>query len=143
MKGYWDSSAILPLCLNAQNSQKIRLIWRINEERYAPWFMPVEVMSALARAERSGDITSGKRLVAENLFESLENKFIIIPFEDRIIEIARTLPAKYALTALDSLQLASALVWCKEYPRNKHFVTADARLSKAAESAGFTVHYLG
>src|SRR5438309_2237501 len=32
--------------------------------------MPVEVMSALARAERSGDITLGNRLVAENLFQS-------------------------------------------------------------------------
>lgn len=104
--------------------------------------MPVEVMSALARAERSGDITLGNRLIAENLFESIENKFTVIHFEDRLIEIARTLPVKYGLTALDSLQLASALVWCKEYPKNKDFVTADARLSKAAERAGFLVHYL-
>ncbi len=104
--------------------------------------MPVEVMSAFARGERSGDITTGNRLIAQNLFESIENKFTVIHFEDRVIEIARTLPVKYGLTALDSLQLASALVWCKEYPKNKEFVTADARLSKAAESAGFTVHYL-
>ncbi len=104
--------------------------------------MPVEVMSAFARAERSGDITVGNRLVAENLFESIENKFTIVHFEDRIIEIARTLPVKYGLTALDSLQLASALVWCKEYPKNKDFVTSDTRLSKAAENAGFTVHLL-
>lgn len=105
--------------------------------------MSVEVMSALARAERSGDITAQRRLAAERLFESIENKFTIIHSEQRVAEIARTLPAKHGLTTLDSLQLASALVWCKEYPKNKDFVTGDSRLSKAAESAGFRVHYLG
>lgn len=99
-------------------------------------------MSALARAERSGDITSQNRLVAEKLFKPLENKVITIRPEQRIVVIATALPAKYGLTALDSLQLASALVWCKEFPKDKDFVSSDARLLKAAEGAGFTVHEL-
>lgn len=104
--------------------------------------MPVEGMSALARAERSGDITNQNRLVAEKLFRSIEDRIIIVRSEQRIVEIGRTLPARYGLTALDSLQLAAALVWCKEFPKNQDFVSADARLSKAAESVGFTVHLL-
>lgn len=104
--------------------------------------MPVEVMSAFARAERSGDITTQNRLVAEKLFESIENKFTVIHSEQRVVEIARTLPVKYGLTTLDSLQLASALVWCKEFPNGKDFISADVRLLKAAEAIGFTIHDL-
>lgn len=52
------------------------------------------------------------------------------------------LPAIYGLKAMDSLQLAAALVWCKELPKNKDFVSADDRLLKAAERAGFNVHDL-
>ena len=104
--------------------------------------MPVEVMSAFARAERSGDITTQNRLVAEKLFETIENKFTIIHSEQRVAEIARTLPVKYGLTALDSLQLASALVWCNEFSNGKDFVSADKRLLKAAETVGFTIHDL-
>ena len=104
--------------------------------------MPVEVMSAVARAERSGHITTRNLLAAVKLFASIEKGFRIIHPEERIVEIAKTLPIKYGLTALDSLQLASALVWCKELPKNKHFVCGDVRLLKAAESAGFTIHDL-
>jgi len=39
---------------------------------------------------------------------------------------------------LDSFQLAAALVWCQEKPRRRPFVTADERLAKAAEKAGFS-----
>ncbi len=104
--------------------------------------MPAEVMSAFARAERSGDITTRNRLTAEKLFVPLESKVISIRPDQRIVAIARTLPVKYRLTALDSLQLASALFWCKEFPKNKDFVSADTRLLRAAQSAGFTIHGL-
>ena len=106
------------------------------------WFLPVEVMSALARAERSRDITTQNRLVAEKLFKSIENNFIVIHSEQRVAEIARTLPVKYGLTALDSLQLASALLWCNEFPKDKDFISADSKLSEAAKSVGFTTHDL-
>jgi predicted nucleic acid-binding protein len=104
--------------------------------------MPVEVMSAFARAERSGDITTQNRSVAEKLFETIENKFTTLHLEQRVVEIARILPVRYGLTALDSLQLASALVWCKEFPNGKDFVSADKRLLMAAENVGFTIHDL-
>jgi len=57
----------------------------------------------------------------------------------RVREIAETLPQIYGLRALDSFQLAAALVWCKEKPRNRPFVCYDDKLAKAAEKAGFTV----
>jgi hypothetical protein len=54
-------------------------------------------------------------------------------------EIARDLPSAYGLRAMDSFQLAAALVWCREKPRNRPFITADIDLSNAATQAGFSV----
>ena len=56
-----------------------------------------------------------------------------------MVELARTFPALHGLRALDSLQLAAALVWCKEFPKNKDFVSADEKLIKAAKSVGFRI----
>jgi hypothetical protein len=72
----------------------------------------------------------------------VEFNWTVIESTSRITALARTFPQIYGLRALDSLQLAAALVWCKELPKNKDFVSADTLLSKAAKSAGFTVHYL-
>ncbi len=55
---------------------------------------------------------------------------------DRVREIMETLPDHYGLRALDSFQLAAALVWCKEQPRGRLFVCCDPRLA-AATKAGF------
>ena len=46
------------------------------------------------------------------------------------------------MKAADSLQLASALVWCNEMPKGKDFVSGDGHLIKVAESVGFTIHFL-
>jgi hypothetical protein len=46
------------------------------------------------------------------------------------------------LKAADSLQLAAALVWCKENPKGKDFVSGDEKLIKAAEVIGFAAHLL-
>ena len=58
---------------------------------------------------------------------------------DRARNIAEGLPDVYGLRALDSFQLAAALVWCNEKPKNRAFVCHDSKLSAAAQTAGFTV----
>jgi hypothetical protein len=57
----------------------------------------------------------------------------------RVREIAEGLPEQYGLRALDSFQLAAALVWCREQPRGRLFVCCDVRLADAATKAGFDV----
>ena len=58
---------------------------------------------------------------------------------ERVLSIAVELPEKFGLRALDSFQLAAALEWCSERPRNRPFVCADKRLGNAADEAGFDV----
>ncbi len=61
----------------------------------------------------------------------------ILPGE-QLRHLATRLLDIYELRAADSLQLAAALTWCQERPSNRNFVCGDERLSKAAESAGFS-----
>ncbi|MGB7209037.1 MAG: type II toxin-antitoxin system VapC family toxin [Pyrinomonadaceae bacterium] len=139
---FWDSSAIVPLCLYEANSQNARRLWRRPVSKYIAWFTPVEVMSAFARSERTGEITDQRRLVAEKLLQIIESRFELIHSEPRIVALARTFPSIYGLRSLDSLQLAAALVWCKEFPKDKDFISADAKLLESAKSVGFTIHDL-
>ncbi len=58
---------------------------------------------------------------------------------NRLLSLAVDLPERYGIRSLDAFQLAAALAWCGEKPRNRPFVCADNRLSEAATAAGFDV----
>lgn len=118
------------------------MYWRRFDECNVWAETAVEISSALARRHREGELNESDRLVAERRLNLIESKWMPVAHSPRLIEIARTYPNIYGLKALDSLQLAAALVWCKELPKNNDFVSADARLLRAAESIGFTVHDL-
>ena len=139
---FWDSSAIVPLCINEKGSQRARTTWRNFSEHFVWLETPVEIMSAIARRERERAISEADRVRGERRLILIETSWSIVDFEKRSVELARSFPIKYGLKALDSLQLAAALVWRKEIPKNRDFVCGDARLLKAAESAGFTIHDL-
>ncbi len=139
---FWDSSAVVPLCLKEATSSEAGKLWKRLAERVVCWETPVEIISAFARQEREGNISVQRRQQAELLLTAIEKSWITIAPSTRIIELARTFPLTCGLKALDSLQLAAALVWCKEFPKNKNFVAADRKLLQAAEAAGFTIHDL-
>lgn len=62
-----------------------------------------------------------------------------ITSSEKVRLIAEDLPDTYGLRALDSFQLAAAIVWCKEKPKGRLFICDDMRLGGAAQKAGFTV----
>ncbi|MDQ2747292.1 MAG: type II toxin-antitoxin system VapC family toxin [Acidobacteriota bacterium] len=135
---FWDTSAILPLCCSqiftSQSKKRLRkypkiVIW---------WGTSVELKSGLARLKRDEHLTEKEMIKAARLWEKLRKTCRIISPVERVLELANDLPENYGLRALDSFQLAAALVWCQEKPRRRPFVTADKRLAEAAEKVGFT-----
>jgi predicted nucleic acid-binding protein len=100
---------------------------------------PVEVNSALNRLLRKGDISGPDRIAALRRLDVLKAGWREISPSEKVQTLAETLPEQYTLRAMDALQLAAALVWCKEKPTGRVFVCADKRLSEAATNAGFTV----
>lgn len=135
---FWDASAIVPLCIQEANTPAVRVHLR----RFGPvvwWGTVVEVYSALVRMERSGIIdrlrADGVRVRLNELQQSWKE---ILP-DSPLRELACNVLQSYPLRAADSMQLAAALVWCRQHPAGRHFICRDKRLSDAAKAAGFSV----
>ena len=135
---FWDSSALVPLCL-AQPGTALSREWHRADPEVAVWWgSHVECASAIARVQRAGTITSsdaGRAL--ETLAAVLGMSFEVTP-ADAVREQALRLLRIHVLRAGDALQLAAAIEWSGSPPSGE-FVTFDERLAAAAEREGFSV----
>ena len=119
------------------------MLWRRFPERNVWRESPVEIASAFARREREGILDQGARIKAEYRLKVIESEWNTVRANVRMLDLARTFPAAHGLRALDSLQLAAALIWCKEFPKYKDFIAGDEKLLKAAENSGFRIIAVG
>ena len=138
-RAFWDTSAIVPLCYHQDASQEMRRIARRIKRVAAWWGTTVEARSAFSRLVREGKMTARGLKQAVARLEVQHSSWIEVLPSERVREIAGTLPEQYGLRALDSFQLAAALVWCREQPRERWFVCADIRLAEVAAKIGFNV----
>jgi predicted nucleic acid-binding protein len=136
---FWDTSAIVPLCCQQKLSQSVRKRWRETARVVVWWGTTVEVRSAVSRLHREGNLTVKGRQHALARLEVLRQEWREMMPGEKVRSLAEGLPDAYGLRALDSFQLAAALVWCNEKPKNRVFVCDDSRLSLAAQTVGFTV----
>ena len=135
---FWDSSALVPLCIQESTSRQVRSHLR----KFAPvvwWASPVEVHSAVARLHRSGAVNDMEKQGALSRLALLRRGWREILPDDALRELASRLLDVYTLRASDSLQLAAALTWCQQRPAQRRFISGDQRLCDAAEAAGFVV----
>ncbi|HEY0782730.1 MAG TPA: type II toxin-antitoxin system VapC family toxin, partial [Thermoanaerobaculia bacterium] len=136
---FWDTSAILPLLLAEPESEKVEPLLRRDPEVVLWWGTALEVQSALARANRKGSLGEAEQRMAQRILERLRTSaFEIQPLEETRARAVRLL-AVHALRAGEALQLAAALVWCRERTRGVSFVCLDERLRGAAMLEGFKV----
>jgi uncharacterized protein len=135
---FWDSSALVPLCLHESTSRHAHAQLR----RFPPvvwWGSFVEVHSAIARLHRLGQLTDGEEQNAVSQLDQLNRGWREILPGDHVRELATRLLNAHDLRAADSLQLAAAMTWCQQRPVKRNFVCADQRLSRAAIATGFSV----
>ncbi len=135
---FWDSSAMVPLCVHESTSRQAHAQLR----KFLPvvwWGSLVEVHSAIARLHRIGQLTDAEEQKALSRLDLLNRGWREILPGDPVRELATRLLDVYDLRAADSLQLAAALIWCQQRPATRNFVCSDQRLSKAAIAAGFSV----
>ncbi len=136
---FWDTSAIVPLCVFQTATRSAR---RANMEfptRMIWWGTVVEMRSSFARLKKAGELGESDFDIAAGKWLGIANRSRVIPPVAALLDIASELPEEHGIRALDAFQLAAALVWCNEHPRNRPFVCADKRLSAAAKDAGFDV----
>lgn len=136
---FWDASAVIPLCVDEEQTPHVGDIARKDGALVVWWGSIVESYSALARLRRDGTISSEDEGEGLTVLSVLADVWTEIEPSDDIREITRRLLQNYPLRAADSLQLAAALVWCDKTPKGSHFVCLDVRLREAAVKEGFTV----
>jgi uncharacterized protein len=135
---FWDSSALIPLCVQERTSNKVKTL----AKQFVPvvwWATTVEIHSAVARLHRSGELDEAARQAALNRLSVLSRGWREILPSDKLRAQAGVLLDTYSLRAPDSLQLASAMIWCQQRPALQRFVSSDVRLCEAAAQAGFAV----
>ena len=136
---FWDASAVIPLCVDEEQTQIIQDIAKKDGALVVWWGSIVESYSAFARLRRDRSLSPDDETEGVMVLSELADAWTEIEPSDDIREITRRLLQNYPLRAADSLQLAAALVWCDKSPKGHHFVCLDARLREAAAKEGFTV----
>ena len=135
---FWDSSALVPLCVHEAASPDAQSQLR----RFAPvvwWGSLIEVHSAICRLHRDKEITDLDKQGAVARLRLLSRGWREILPVDQVRDLATQLLDTHCLRAADSLQLAAGLTWCEQRPSRRSFICGDQRLAKAADSAGFSV----
>lgn len=136
---FFDTSAIIPLCVAQATSQRARQTYRNYSRQAVAWTCLVEANGAIYRAVRHGALSEQNARRALDRLTQLQERWVEITATDRLRDIALEVVRTYDVRAADSIQLASALVWCKQKPRNRLFVCFDQKLAEAAKAAGFDI----
>lgn len=136
---FWDSSAIIPLCLKEPASETIRTLAKSDEDIIVWWGTKVECLSALSRRRREGSISADAERRARNALKALASAWSEVQPTEIVRRRSERLLMVHPLRAADSLQLAAALVWSEDRPQGLEFISLDKNLREAAFKEGFTV----
>ena len=136
---FWDTSAIVPLCCFQNSTTAANDVRRRFSISIVWWATTVEVHSSVERLRRETVLSTDEAQKALLDWEKLRARAGWIMPDDDLLQLAISMPVTYNLRAADAFQLAAALVWCNERPRNRPFICADKRLGDAASDAGFEV----
>lgn len=136
---FWDASGIVLLCLAQPEAAQAKRLRRTSSQLVVWWVTPVEATSAFERVRREGVAPAAECDRALARLEGLSRTWIEVQPVEQVRVLAKHLLAQHPLRAADALQLAAALVWTKERPRSRVFVTFDERLRRAAATYGFAV----
>jgi predicted nucleic acid-binding protein len=136
---FWDSSAIIPLCLKEPASETVNRVLKGDEDIIVWWITRVECLSALSRRRRERVLSLHAEVEAKAILSVLAGEWSEIQPTELVRQRAERLLQVHPLRAADSFQLAAALVWAQESPRGLDLVCLDQNLREAAFKEGFTV----
>jgi uncharacterized protein len=136
---FWDSSAIVPLLVAEATTDAMQAIADEDPLMLVWWATPVECVSAIARLERDGDLTSEGTAVAVERLDALAEGWNEVQPVEATRRAARRLLRVHTLRAADALQLAAAVVASEGDTGSLEVVALDDRLIEAARREGFVV----
>lgn len=136
---FWDSSAIVPLCVIESVSQLIHEVLMEDQAMIVWWATRIECISAFIRRTREGILDErGQEQARRSLMGLGEVWREVLPTQI-VRETAERILAVHPLRSADALQLSAALIWTNKSPYRHHFVCLDRVLREAARKEGFTL----
>ena len=136
---FWDSSAIIPLCLKESASEAAKGLLKGDEDVVVWWTTRIECLSALSRRQRGKTLSFGDELKAKTILSALAAAWSEVQPTEMVRQRAERLLSIHPLRASDALQLAAALIWAQESPQGLEFVCLDQNLREAALRQGFSI----
>jgi len=136
---FWDSSAVIPLCLKEQMSETVRRLIKEDEDIVVWWATKIECLSALARRRREGVLSTDAEMKARTILSTLTAEWSEVQPSELVRQRAERLLSIHPLRSADSFQLAAALIWAQESPQDLEMVCLDQNLREAAHKEGFTI----
>lgn len=136
---YWDSSALVPLCVDEGTSARIVGLYRADPVIVTWWGSEIECASAFSRLEREGALTAAAVSEAMDRLKGLRGAWHEVQPSQLLRDTAVRLIRVHPLRAADAIQLSSAVVAADRDPAALDLITLDARLAAAARREGFAV----
>ena len=136
---FWDSSAIVPLIVSESNSEDVLAFLDRDPVMIVWWGTPVECAPALARRERTGDLSAEATSQAILRLNALSAAWHEVNPSEAIRIVAVRILRVHPLRSADALQLAAAIIAAEQEPQTLEFLTLDERLRVAAEKEGFSI----
>ena len=136
---FWDSSAIIPLCLREANTDIAKSLLTADEDMVVWWATRVECLSALSRRQREGALPAEAEQKARSVLHVLAAGWSEVQPTEVLRRRAERLIAVHPLRSADAFQLAGALVWAQDSPQGLEVVCLDRNLREAAFKEGFSV----
>ena len=136
---FWDTSAVVPLCVNEPGSAAVKSILTADPSIVVWWTTRTECISALMRQTREGGWSTDGERQARRVLGLLADSWTEVQPSETLRGTADRLLAVHTLRAADAFQLAAALHWCQRQTTNKDLISFDSRLREAGYREGFTL----
>ena len=136
---YWDSSALVPLCVDEAPSPRMLELYRADPAVITWWGSEIECVSAFARLEREDAMSAAMVAAAMDRLKGLRSAWHEVQPSQALRDTATRLLRVHPLRASDAVQLSSAVIASDREPSAIELVTLDTRLASAARREGFAV----
>jgi len=136
---FWDTSAIVPLLVRENSTEAMQSLYRDDSALFVWWGTEVECISAIARVEREGMVSTSIVFKVINRLKLLSETWHEIQPVEEVRKIAKRFLRVHNLRAADALQLAAAFLAAEKDPSTMDLVCLDERLANAARKEGFSI----
>jgi predicted nucleic acid-binding protein len=131
---YFDTGALAKNYVWEDGSPHVAKLILETPENATSKLAYAEILSALVRRTKSGDLSRQKMKEVINRFGDDWNSFLIVDLHDHLLPIVKRVIQKHQLKAADSIHLASAIWLRMALKEDITFASSDLNLLKAARA---------